>query len=207
MPPHHARPYGRVPSPPLPSDHWPSQRFESMNMLQSSGILSYRTALALVLGLLCSGCAETPLGGRDRGEGTDGVKIEQRDPVTSGGSAKAVLSLHKKFAYENTCKFGLTLTNNLPYKITNISFRFGAKLRDDVLYRQVTRNFFEIAPTSRQYREITFSEITCDKIAWIEVTDPGRCSMGPLTRFTSQSGDCMRHVYIADTPYVRLVQK
>jgi len=169
-------------------------------------ILSYRTLILLGLGLACSGCAKPPLGGRDEGAGSQGAKIEHRDAVTSGGGGKAVLSLHKKYAYENACKFGLTLTNNLPYKITNISFRFGARLRGDVLYRQVTRNFFEIDPTNSQYREITFPEITCDKIASIEVTDPGRCTMGTLTRFSSPSGDCIRHVYIAETPYVRLVR-
>jgi len=118
-----------------------------------------------------------------------------------------VLSLHKKYAYEDSCKFGLTLTNNLPYKITNISFRFAAYLKGDVFYRHVTRNFFEIDPTNRQYREITFSQVTCDEISYIEVGDPGRCAMGDLTRFSSGPGDCIKHVYIAQTPYVRLVKK
>ncbi len=180
-----------------------------MKKLGLALVRSYRILFAAILfpGLLGSGCAQTPLGGHDGGKRPEGVKIEHREAVTSGGGGKAVLSLHKKYAFENACKFGLTLTNNLPYKITNISFRFGARLRDDVLYREVTRNFFEIDPTNGQYREITFPEITCDEIVSIEVTDPGRCTMGTLTRFSSQSGDCIRHVYIAATPYVRLVLK
>jgi hypothetical protein len=31
--------------------------------------------------------------------------------------------------------------------------------------------------------------------------------MGELTRFSTRPGDCIRQVHIAETPYVRLVQK
>jgi hypothetical protein len=157
--------------------------------------------------VLSSGCSMTPLGGYEAGKGPHGAKIDRMEAVTSGGGQKAVLSLHKKYAYVDSCKFGLSLTNNLPYKITNISFRFAAYIKGDVFYRHVTRNFFEIDPTNRQYREITFSQITCDQISYIEITDPGRCAVGDLTRFSSGPGDCIRNVYIAPTPYVRLVQK
>jgi len=163
--------------------------------------------LVALFTLLSTGCSTTPLGGYETGEGPGAAKIERVDAVTHGGGQKAVLSLHKKYAYVDACKFGLTLTNNLPYKITNLSFRFSAYLQGGVFYQHVTRNFFEIEPTNRQYREITFTRTTCDKISYIEVSDPGRCAMGNLTRFSSQPGDCIRRVYIANTPYARLVQK
>ena len=135
------------------------------------------------------------------------VKIDQMEPVIGGGNAQAVLSLHKRYAYADACTFGLTLTNNLPYAITNIRFRFTAFTKNDVSHQQVTRNFVEIDPAKSQYREIDFSGITCDGIDHIEVSDPGRCAMGELTRFASQPGDCIRQVHIAESPYVRLVQK
>jgi hypothetical protein len=147
------------------------------------------------------------LGGYEAGQGPGGAKIDRMPAVGTGGGQKAVLSLHKKYEYVDACKFGLTLTNNLPYKITNVSFRFAAFIKGGVFYRHVTRNFFEIDPTNRQYREITFPGITCNEISFIEITDPGRCAMGELTRFTSAPGECIRRVYIAQTPYVRLVQK
>lgn len=170
----------------------------------------YKITLSLLIAMFvffASGCSTVPLGGYEAGQGQHGAKIDRMDAVTSGGGQRAVLSLHKKYAYVDACKFGLTLTNNLPYKITNISFRFAAYIDGNVFYQHVTRNFFELDPSNRQYREITFTRVTCDRISYVEITDPGRCTMGDLTRFSSKPGDCIRRVYIAQTPYVRLVQK
>jgi hypothetical protein len=135
------------------------------------------------------------------------VKMDEMEAVTDRGNHKAVLSLHRRYAYPNACKFGLTLTNNLPYKITNIAFRFVAYTKADIAYQEVTRNFFEIDPADRQYREIEFSGIKCDGIGYVQVTDPGRCAMGELTRFSSRPGDCIAQVNIAKTPYVKLLEK
>jgi len=140
-------------------------------------------------------------------QGANGVKMDQIEAASTGGNRKAVLSLHRRYAYPNACKFGLTLTNNLPYKITNIAFRFVAYTKADIANQEVTRNFFEIDPANRQYREIEFSGIKCDGIGYVQVTDPGRCAMGELTRFSSQPGDCIAQVYVAETPYVKLLQK
>jgi hypothetical protein len=158
-------------------------------------------------GMLGCGCSTTSSGDAEADEGADKVKVDQTDAVTIGGIGQAVLSLHKRLAYPDACKFGLTLTNNLPYEIGNLSFRFSAFNKADVLHQEVARNFIEIDPAESQYREIEFSGITCDGIRDIEVADPGRCRMGDLMRTSSRPGDCIRHVYIAKTPYVRLVQK
>jgi hypothetical protein len=163
--------------------------------------------LIVVFLVLSSGCSMTPLGGYESGQGPGGAKIDRVDPVTYGGGQRAVLSIHKRYAFPDACKFGMTLTNNLPYKITNISFRFASYIQGGVFYRHVTRNFFELDPTNRQYREITFSGVPCDQIKYVEISDPGRCALGDLTRFSSQPGDCIRHVHIANSPYVRIVQK
>jgi hypothetical protein len=162
--------------------------------------------MVLLLSLSTS-CSTTKPGDSDGERGQDKAKIDQIDPVTSGGKGQAVLSLHKRFAYPDACKYGLTLTNHLPYGITNISFRFAAYTNDGPLPQQVLRNFIEIDPGESEYREIEFTGTTCRGIDHIEITDPGRCAMGDLSRFSSHPGDCIRHVYIAKTPYVKLVQK
>lgn len=166
--------------------------------------------LALTLGILgiaaCSNGLLQGFGWKQGAEdGAGRAEIAEMDPVTTGGVGKAVLSLHRRFAYENACRFGLTLTNNLPYKINNISFRFEALPRGGGSRADVTRNFFELEPATSQYREIDFADLTCDDIVSIEVSDPGRCDMAELARSTSQPGDCISRVYIADTPYVTLL--
>jgi hypothetical protein len=153
-----------------------------------------------------SACSTRPWGRGEADQGPHGPKIDRMDAVTSGGNGQAVLSLHKRYAYADACKFGLTLTNNLPYKITNIPIRFAAYTKGGVSYQEVTRNFFEIDPADSEYREIGFSGITCDGIGYVEISDPGRCAMGELTRFSSQPGDCIRQLYIAQTPFIRLVK-
>ncbi len=170
----------------------------------------HKIGLSLYLALLVPiliGCAKTPSGGDRAGEEPQAVEIDQIDPVTSGGNQQAVLSLHKKYLAADTCTFGLTLTNRLEDKITNIAFRFAAYVKGDVFYQDVMRNFFEIDPGDGQYREIGFPKISCDEVSYLEITDPGRCTLGELKRLSSQPGDCIRHVYIAETPYVKLVRK
>jgi hypothetical protein len=155
----------------------------------------------IIVGL--SGCARL-------GAATDvagAPRVERSDPVTHTGRPAAVVNVNMKTSYADACKFGVTLTNNLPYKITNISVRFAAYIKGDVQYDHVTRNFFEVKPTEHQYREITFGQITCPEIDRIVVSDPGRCAMGQLTRFSAQPGDCGKYVDIAPSHYVRVVKK
>lgn len=163
--------------------------------------------VVVLFAAVSSGCSTTLSGDDEAVRDSDGAKVDQMDAVVSGGNRQAVLSLHKRYAYANACKLGLTLTNNLQYKITNISFGFTAHFKGDVPDQYVVRNFFEIGPGAGEYREINFSGVTCDQVKFVEVTDPGRCAMGDLTRFASRPGDCIRHVYLAKTPYVKLVQK
>jgi hypothetical protein len=133
--------------------------------------------------------------------------VEHSDPSTRSGREAAVVNVNMRTSYQDACKYGVTLTNNLPYKITNISIRFAAYLKNGVQYDEITRNFFEVKPTEHQFREITFGQITCPKIDHIEVLDPGRCAMGKLTRFSAQPGDCGKYVDVAPSPYVRMYKK
>lgn len=158
--------------------------------------------------LLSAGCSTVPLGGYAPGEGPGSSSTFERvDPVTNMGSRKAVLSLHTRRDFKDACTYGVTLTNNLPEMIGNISFRFAAHINGGVFYKHVTRNFFRLRPTDRQFREITFTGVSCSQIDYLKVTDPGRCAIGKsMTRFTTEPGDCIRKVSIAPTNFVRIVR-
>lgn len=163
--------------------------------------------LAVALVAAFCGCSQPSARTAGAGVGPGAAKVESSPAIAASGRQAAVLSLHRRTAYPDACTYGLTLTNNLPYKITDISFRFAAHIGGGVFYQQVTRNFFELDPTNSKFREITFTQIRCDQIDYIEVTDPGRCAMGKLTRYSAAPGDCIRYVDIAPTSYVRLVKK
>lgn len=162
-------------------------------------------ALTLLLSttlLTLIGCA--PIGTQPRDDPNAAV-VTRVDPVSSTGSGKAVLSLHVQRAFPEACTYGLTLTNNLDKMITNISFRFAAHIEGGVLYKHVTRNFFRVRPTDKQYREITFTGVRCDEIRFLKVTDPGRCAIGTsMTRYSTNPGDCIRLVDIAPSQFVEL---
>lgn len=166
------------------------------------------TFVILLFFLLAASCSTVPLGGHEPGKGPgSSSKFERQDAVTNTGSGKAVLSLHTRRAFEDACTYGVTMTNNLPDMIDNISFRFSAYIGGGVFYKHVTRNFFRIRPTDHQFREITFTGLPCSKIDYLKVEDPGRCAIGKaMTRFTTRPGDCIRKVDIAPTKFVRIVR-
>lgn len=157
----------------------------------------------LLVGVL-SGCSSPGMVAQDA---PGRPKIDRIEVVRTTGRQAAVLSVHQRTNFQNACRYGMTLTNNLTYKITNISFRFDAFINGGVFYQHVTRNFWQLDPTNSQYREVIFTGIECNQIDYIEIHDPGRCAMGNLTRFSSEPGDCIRHVDIAPTSLVRLVRK
>lgn len=161
-----------------------------------------------LLSLLTVSCSTVPLGGPEPGKGSgSSSKFERMDAVANMGTGKAVLSLHTRREFKDACTYGVTLTNNLPDMIENISFRFSAHVNGGVFYKHVTRNFFRLRPTDHQFREITFTGVSCSAIDYLKVSDPGRCSIGKsMTRFTTGPGDCIRKVSIAPTKLVRIVQ-
>lgn len=100
---------------------------------------------------------------------------------------------------------GMTLTNNLDTKVTNISVRLTAYINGNVQFDTITRNFSELKPTESQYREATFTQIQCNKIDFIGVTDPGRCAIGDeMNRFTTAPGDCAKFVDVAVSPQLTI---
>lgn len=165
------------------------------------------TAVLLTGGL--SGCADmaTDLGLDGNPQATIEAEVERVPVVTQTGRSAAVLSVHMRRAYKDACKFGMTLTNNLPFKITNLTFRMTGIINGSVPYDTQNKNFYEIRPGEQQYREITFQGVTCAELDRIEVTDPGRCALGELNRFTAEPGDCAKFSDIADSRLISIVKK
>jgi len=163
-------------------------------------------ACCLMVALFASGCAK--IGEPQVDTSATAPKVERTPAVsTSGNPKQAVLSLHVKKAYQDACMFGLTLTNTLPYRIKDIAFRFTVILRNGAVYNQITRNFFDLNPTDRQYREITFNGVTCAEIERIEMSDAGRCTMDDLSRFTAKPGDCIDRIHVAASPHISFLRK
>lgn len=173
----------------------------------------YRPTARLLLSALALpvlfGCSEmaTDLGMRSSQPATIEAEVEKIEPVTQTGRPAAVLHVHMRKSYQNACKYGMTLTNNLPFKVTNLTFRLTAYVRGDVPFETLTRNFYQVRPGERQYREMTFQQVTCDEIDRIEVSDPGRCTLGELNPFTAEAGDCAKFTDVADSRLVDMVKK
>jgi hypothetical protein len=113
----------------------------------------------------------------------------------------ALLRITKVKQYETACQYWLKLENRLPFSIRNMALHFSAYIMEEgydnpVLFDVSTRSFSEMRPTDSQYRDIFFEHTRCDRLSFIKVEDAGRCAIGELTKFSSQSGDCSRYLEI-----------
>lgn len=165
--------------------------------------------LSLASLLLITGCAEmaTDIGIKSSVPSTIQAKEDRFPAVTTSGRAAAVVSFHTRKSFENACKYGITLTNNLPFKITDLSYRFTAIIQGSVPYDSQTKNFSQLRPSEQQYRELTFQGVRCDQIDRIEVADPGRCTLDDLNRFNAAPGDCSKFSDLATSRLVSVVWK
>lgn len=165
-------------------------------------------ALGLMVLLSTGGCADmaTDMGLVAKAPAAAPPDLQQHPPVTHGTRPAAVLSIHTRKAFPNACKYGITLTNNLPYKISELSFRLTAIIDGNVPYDTQTKSFSELRPSEQTYRDITFQGLQCKQISRIEVTDPGRCTLDTLNRFNSAPGDCAKYSEAADSRLVTVVK-
>jgi len=159
--------------------------------------------LALAGAVVSGGCQ---FGGfREPPPNPNAPKITRSDVVTTTGRKAVVLSVHLKKEFPDACMLGMTLTNNMDIKVTNLSVRLTAYIRGDVKYDAITRNFTAVKPTEKQYRDLTFIQIQCSEIDFIGVTDPGRCAIGAeMNRFTAAPGDCAKFVDVAPSPLITI---
>ncbi len=165
--------------------------------------------LTLATLLLVAGCADmaTDIGLWSKARPAPPAKEDRTPPVTSTGRAAAVVSVHMRKSYENACKYGITLTNNLPFKIADLSFRFTALIGGGVPFDSQTKSFSELRPSEDQYREMIFQGVRCDQILALEVTDPGRCTLDTLNRFNSPAGACAKYSDIAASSLIKVTKK
>jgi len=94
--------------------------------------------LALMAAVAAGGCqmGGFQIGGtKEAPPNPNAPKISRSDPVTSTARKAVVLSVHMKKEYPDACMLGMTLTNNLDTKVTNLSVRLTAFIRGDVKYR------------------------------------------------------------------------
>ena len=119
----------------------------------------------------------------------------------------AVLAVTQRKPTRSACRFGLTLTNNLPFLIRNIVPQFLAFNAEDVMYQRVFQAWTGVRPTKDQYKEIEFDGISCDAIAYIKVAGGGRCEMGELTKFSSTNEECLAHIEVKESDLVKILKE
>jgi hypothetical protein len=164
--------------------------------------------LMLAAALLTAGCADmaTDLGIMSKAPPATPVDQKRQPPVTQSGRPAAVLSVHNRRSFPDACQYGITVTNNLPFKITSLSFRISAIINGDVAFDTQTKEFSQFRPSEQLYREITFQGVKCDQIRRLEVSDPGRCTLDTLNRFNTRPGDCAKFSDLAQSSLVSVVK-
>jgi len=113
----------------------------------------------------------------------------------------ALLTLERRVQFSTACQYWVKLENRLPFKIRNMALRFTTYLKNDsydrpVVFDSEVRSFSELRPTDSQYRNIFYEHVDCADLNFIKVEDAGRCSMGALTKFSAQSGECAKYVEV-----------
>ena len=117
----------------------------------------------------------------------------------------AVLTLVRKTERGTNCRFALHLVNNYPYEIRSLIPYYSAYREDGVIYDTVSASsgFTSMKPGDEQGREIEFVNITCQKIARVQVTGGDRCEMGDLYKFSDKKGECLARVRVVASDLVR----
>ena len=131
------------------------------------------------------------------------------EAAEEGGAQKegyAVLTVVRKTQSPTGCRFGLRMRNELGYKIKSLVPEFSAYTRDGILYQTIARDFYEIKPTRNLFRQIHFSGIRCDEIAYIKVQGADRCTMGPYTKFSSNSGECLARIRVEPNELIKITK-
>lgn len=118
---------------------------------------------------------------------------------------EAVLLLERKIERGSSCRFGLRLTNNVPYEIRSLVLYYSAYRANGVIYDTVSSGsgFASLKPGSSQGREIQFTGIACQDIVRVQVVGGDRCNMGDLHKFSEDKGQCLARVRVVESDLVR----
>jgi len=119
----------------------------------------------------------------------------------------AVLSVESKRTSPNGgCRFGLKMQNDLGFHIKSLVPAFSAYKKGNLLYQTIYRDFYEIKPTNSRYREIHYSGTSCEEIDFLKVHSADRCTMGPLTKYSSTGGECLERIKLKPSDLVKFVK-
>jgi hypothetical protein len=117
---------------------------------------------------------------------------------------RVVLSVERLDSGPNHCTVGLRLENLLGEEVRSLVPQFSAFTEGDVRFETVFQSFSWIKPTQDQYQEIRFSGISCDGIERVQVHGADRCSMGDLSKFSFERGECLRHIEVVRSPLIQI---
>jgi hypothetical protein len=113
------------------------------------------------------------------------------------------LLLERKLERGNNCRFGMRLTNNLPYEVRSLVLSYSAYRANGVMYDTVSSGFGSLKPGNTQTREIEFAGIPCQAIGRVLVAGGDRCEMGDLNKWSYEKGKCLARVRVMESDQVR----
>jgi hypothetical protein len=166
--------------------------------------------LALIAGLVFSIGATAELAATTE----DGRKVVLRangtwsfaGDVAASKTPIATLTVLRRESVTNGCIIGLELENNLNDLIRTLVLRFTAYRGPDVRFDTVSRGYSHVRPTLTSYEEVQFRGITCEDITSVEVSAARNCSVGELTKYSSDPGDCLALFEIAPTDMLAITK-
>lgn len=106
----------------------------------------------------------------------------------------------------DSCVIGLRLYNNLTAPVRSLVPEFSAYKDGQVKIETVFQSFSRIKPTQDQYQEIRFTGITCDEIGYVLVHGGDRCSMGDLSKFSYNKGECLERIVVQPSDLIRITK-
>lgn len=122
----------------------------------------------------------------------------------SATAATAALQLEMRRDIPNGCKLGLRLTNELSAQIRTLVLRFTAYKAGDIPFETVSRGYTFIKPTTNQYQEIRFREVSCDAIDKVQVAAAHNCHVGQLTKYNADEGRCLELIRVEESSLMTL---
>lgn len=124
---------------------------------------------------------------------------------TDGDPSKsAVLSVVNVEDLVSTCTIGLSLQNNLGYKIDGLVPTFSAYKVGGLRFESTSKSFSSIKPTRDLYREIQFYGIGCSEIDHVLVHDADQCDMGELDKYNNEKGECLSHIFVEPSDLINI---
>ena len=129
---------------------------------------------------------------------------EYVDAAAEPPAERVILTVERVESGVNRCVIGVRLYNDLNDEVRSLVPQFSAYTSGDVRFDTVFQSFSWIKPTQDQYQEVVFSGISCEDIERVEVHGADRCSMGDLSKFSFEKGECLRHIEVVESPLIAI---